>query len=313
MQKPTHLLNYHDAVIYPSDLALLDSRTAWLNDACIHFQMTRLQQRHLKHRQQEKGGDLADNGNGDGDDGGTGVEHLEDLFLDPSVVSFLMHQLVDEDDEDYEDELSNLRASWKLPELPTETSAQETMQRHRYPKRKRIFIPISDQFGASRSTFARPGGGSHWSLLLWTINSTKETMNDGFYHFDSSSGYNAMAAQAVADKVHKVLCYGESSIMPSKTDNGAANNAMRMEVVECITPQQGNGYDCGVFACGFAEALSSCASLSSSDDTIENENCKKRYESILKGHFDERGGQEEFAKGLRKSMSDDISMLAKKK
>jgi hypothetical protein len=42
------LFNYHDAVIYASDLSILDCPTAWLNDACIHFQMTRLQ-----HKRQE--------------------------------------------------------------------------------------------------------------------------------------------------------------------------------------------------------------------------------------------------------------------
>jgi hypothetical protein len=40
------LVNYNDAVIYTSDLAILDSSTAWLNDACINFQLTRLQQQH---------------------------------------------------------------------------------------------------------------------------------------------------------------------------------------------------------------------------------------------------------------------------
>lgn len=40
------LINYNDAVIYASDLAILNSPTAWLNDACINFQLTRLQQQH---------------------------------------------------------------------------------------------------------------------------------------------------------------------------------------------------------------------------------------------------------------------------
>ena len=40
------LVNYNDAVIYTSDLAILDLSTAWLNDACINFQLTRLQQQH---------------------------------------------------------------------------------------------------------------------------------------------------------------------------------------------------------------------------------------------------------------------------
>ena len=66
------LLNFHDAVIYESDLSLLDSPTAWLNDACIHFQMTRFQ-----HRKQ--GARIDD------DLEGHEVVQLEDLFLDPYV------------------------------------------------------------------------------------------------------------------------------------------------------------------------------------------------------------------------------------
>ena len=65
-----HLLNYHDAVIYPSDLALLDSHTARLNDACINFQMTRLQHRKVGEKRARK-------------TDGTIIDQLEDLFLDP--------------------------------------------------------------------------------------------------------------------------------------------------------------------------------------------------------------------------------------
>ena len=78
-----HLLNHHDAIIYPSDIALLDSPTDWLNDAVINFQMTRLQ-----HPQNECRADDVDDDrirgqkrqrNGEDDD----VDKLEDLFLDP--------------------------------------------------------------------------------------------------------------------------------------------------------------------------------------------------------------------------------------
>jgi hypothetical protein len=70
------LINYHDAVIYPSDLALLDSTTDWLNDACINFHM-----RHLEHTQDERRDDARGGGGGSSDmrkqNRGT------DLFLDP--------------------------------------------------------------------------------------------------------------------------------------------------------------------------------------------------------------------------------------
>jgi Ulp1 family protease len=58
------LLNYHDAVIYSSDLSILESPNAWLNDACINFQMTCLQ-----HRKQSNDS--------------CGSRDLDDLFLDP--------------------------------------------------------------------------------------------------------------------------------------------------------------------------------------------------------------------------------------
>ena len=68
-----HLLNYHDAIIYPSDLALLDSPSDWLNDAVINFQMTRLQQTQNERR---KSGQKRRR-----DDGEVVVN--QHLFLDP--------------------------------------------------------------------------------------------------------------------------------------------------------------------------------------------------------------------------------------
>ncbi|KAL7543755.1 hypothetical protein ACHAXR_013447 [Thalassiosira sp. AJA248-18] len=307
----TKLFNYHDAVIYSSDLALLDSPTAWLNDACINFQMTRLQQTQkdagVKGREQKR------QKNGVGDDGER-VDQLADLFLDPSVISFLVHQLP-EDDEDYDDELANLNASWNLPQPPTSgrcdgmqklLDSKKQINTHTKSKqkhqRKRVFIPISDQFGASRSAFARPGGGYHWSLLLWEINTMYYEIDDGFNalvdvdfrHFDSSRGCNTSAAKAVAKKLHNVLCESMSEM------DGVANAVA--EVLECQTPQQKNGYDCGVLALGFAEALSE------SDDYGF---VKGQYEALLQSDFEGKGGHGEFAYGLRKRIGDDIRELAR--
>jgi hypothetical protein len=68
------LVNYYDAVIYTSDLSILDSSTAWLNDACINFQLTRLQQ-----RQRERSSSVSVVN--DEQDGITVEEQY--LFLDP--------------------------------------------------------------------------------------------------------------------------------------------------------------------------------------------------------------------------------------
>jgi hypothetical protein len=68
------LVNYNDAVIYTSDLAILDSSTAWLNDACINFQLTRLQQ-----QQRDR---ISDVSVVNTQDSGSTVEE-QYLFLDP--------------------------------------------------------------------------------------------------------------------------------------------------------------------------------------------------------------------------------------
>jgi hypothetical protein len=67
------VVNYNDAVIYGKDLAWLESNTAWLNDACIHYQLTRLQQTRDPSAQAI-------------------------ISFDPAVVSFLMHQVEDDDE-----------------------------------------------------------------------------------------------------------------------------------------------------------------------------------------------------------------------
>ena len=65
----TLLLNYHDAVIYPADMAILDTPTAWLNDAIIHFQLTRMQHRQTTELENRE-------------DGATSTS-TENLFIDP--------------------------------------------------------------------------------------------------------------------------------------------------------------------------------------------------------------------------------------
>lgn len=68
------LINYHDAFIYSSDLALLDHQTAWLNDACIHFQLTRLsmlrREERIRHRPSQQWGSPE-------------LNRVETIFLDP--------------------------------------------------------------------------------------------------------------------------------------------------------------------------------------------------------------------------------------
>ena len=78
------LLNYFDAVIYPSDLVFLDSPTAWLNDACINFQMTCLQQTQDEPQAEGKEVEREQKWQRNGVDGdGKRIDQLENICVDP--------------------------------------------------------------------------------------------------------------------------------------------------------------------------------------------------------------------------------------
>lgn len=220
-----------------------------------------------------------------------------------------MHQC-NEKDEDFADDIFNLYQAWDLKKLTQ--SANESMTESTTKTKfyiKRVFVPINDQFSRSREAFTRPGGGSHWSLLLWTITSSvplietsqsnlDETVPTSFfYHFDSSSGYNSLAAAAVAQKLLKVLhCNLISNEGSIEVD---AN------VMECKTPQQNNAYDCGLYLLGFTEALS----LLCVDSTM-SQFIQEKYEVTLHEYASAlSNGKCEVFTLLRKRIVDDIRDL----
>lgn len=286
------LLNYlGDAVIYSSDLAILESPTAWLNSDIIHFCLLRL----------KNGGEESD------DAAAAGNVQVDCLLLDPAVISFIMHQL-DESDGDYEDEVSNLMSTWIL----------EQQQR----SIKRFFLPINDEYGRSSMSYTagqQQASGSHWSLLLVDIifmptappvditqqhnNMTMPEMK--FYHCDSHRGYNQFAAQAVANKVKRMFLKHYST-----GDNDSITT--NVDVTECQVPQQSNGFDCGLYTLGFSEALlrrsndNSCGSSNNKNDGL----LEVSIETAIASYMSDMGGQIDFASNLRKRIRDDIHKLA---
>eukprot|EP00512_Aurantiochytrium_limacinum_P010091 CAMPEP_0171552316 /NCGR_PEP_ID=MMETSP0960-20121227/8252_1 /TAXON_ID=87120 /ORGANISM="Aurantiochytrium limacinum, Strain ATCCMYA-1381" /LENGTH=242 /DNA_ID=CAMNT_0012101749 /DNA_START=217 /DNA_END=942 /DNA_ORIENTATION=+ len=95
-----------------------------------------------------------------------------------------------------------------------------------------VLVPIVD-------ADAEEGGGSHWTLIA-------VHRGDGYYHFDSSlnaaGGEVLEAAKVTAARLSSL--FSDASIDPAE-----------IKPVPC--PQQNNGYDCGVFACAFAEKIMS--------------------------------------------------------
>ena len=168
------LLNYHDAVIYESDWNLLKSSTEWLNDACIHFYLTWLNQ-----ERKAKVTDHDDN-----------EKMISITCLDPCVVSYVMHQLSHGD----EDEIQTLKKEW-------------TCDNHNYF----LCVPINDHHGASSWIQFDYAQGTHWSLLVVGVIATPLIQSDNesnvyFYHLDSSSGMNRKASKKVARKLNDILC-----------------------------------------------------------------------------------------------------------
>jgi hypothetical protein len=97
--------------------------------------------------------------------------------------------------------------------------------------------------------------------------------------------------------------------------DGGGSGGNLVSVIECQTPQQRNGYDCGILALGFAEALTTTINTTVSrreeenDDIIIGKKEEKYYESLLQRYFDKHGGHEEFALRLRKQIGDAIREL----
>eukprot|EP00985_Skeletonema_marinoi_P021616 scaffold13365_cov119-Skeletonema_marinoi.AAC.1 len=288
------ILNYlGDAVIYSSDLALIDCPNSWLNSDLIHFHFLRLQNEPnlVVGSVDVKSGkeDAAADSRGE-------YSNIDCLFLDPTVISFIMHQL----DESDEDEVSSLTSAWNLSPPNDADATQQNI--------KRIFLPINDEHQSSRMNYT-PGqhaGGSHWSLLVIDIITTTSKNNETkpkiqFYSFDSHHGYNISAAKAVANKMYSLFQHHYSSLQKDDA-------ITRVNVIECQALQQNNGYDCGVYTLGFAEAL-----LRLSNDKSGSNNGlldEKAIEAAFTSYMNDMGGQIHFASNLRGRIGDDIRKLA---
>lgn len=294
------LLNFHDAVIYGSDLKLLEKRDEWLNDSCIHFFFTLLQE-----RQKQRNG-----------------QHQSLLFMDPSVVSFWMHQCTDED------EIEDFVKSTPFPGKRKGKTSEGVSGV--------IFIAVNDSMAAPPSSssygsnaWKTPNNGNHWSLLVvevlmvgdsdhLTSDAAKSDARIWCWHFDSvrNSG-NLCAAEDIA---HKIRCHVypeadiESSSLSTKSDSSQKRHHGAM-VQPVETPQQRNGYDCGVHAVGAAEILSEYYCTSSSPEEHDGTNTnvtlqqqQQKLEECLRTKI-HRSGSEDFCATLRLKIASEIRRL----
>jgi sentrin-specific protease 8 len=110
-----------------------------------------------------------------------------------------------------------------------------------------IYIPINDNID-----FCNPGG-SHWSLLVY------HKKENTYHYYDSYGKANLEPALTTAKKFHDYVFDTDYKFVIEQT------------------PQQQNGYDCGVYLLGITE----CLLVGKSLDTITPELITKMRSDIL--------------------------------
>ncbi|GJP35329.1 hypothetical protein CLOM_g19832 [Closterium sp. NIES-68] len=137
--------------------------------------------------------------------------------------------------------------SFWLNICPSDDDVTETMAPLGVEDKELIALAVNDN---NDPTLAE--AGSHWSLLLF-VRSRRL-----FLHFDSAGSHNLEAAKGLAEKLQALLGV---SVTPDTFQSAS-------------TPQQLNGYDCGVYVLAIAKALCETASASTpgkaSAEELEN-------------------------------------------
>lgn len=143
------IISLRNADIYERDAVLFKSDN-WLNSSCINYCLRKLE---INLENNDK----------------IGLEmSTKYLMMDPSVVSFLQNQCIDEEEHE---------------ELGVGIEIH---------KREWVFLPITN----SDSFSIMP---SHWSVLVFDLKS------GAFYHFDSHRSLNQRVAYSTAVKVMKLM------------------------------------------------------------------------------------------------------------
>ncbi len=150
-------------------------------------------------------------------------------------------------------------------------------------EKKLILFPVSDACNLSMSALSG-SQGTHWSLLAY------DTPRRRFLYFDSSGDYNVSAALKLAKKLSVRLPSGSvssgsvssGSVTSKSVTSGSGGDgkirapvagsgtttvvvkSLPVKIGQVKTPQQSNGFDCGVFVVLFARALATACAESDS-------------------------------------------------
>lgn len=121
--------------------------------------------------------------------------------------------------------------SYWIMNCPLKDSLKDFVEPLHLPAKSLVLFPINDNDDVSKAE-----GGSHWSLLAFERNANV------FIHHDSNEGMNRLHATRLYNKVFKFM-----------SDSGLPSNARFLECAD--SPQQVNGYDCGLYVTAIARVI----------------------------------------------------------
>ncbi|XP_031252138.1 NEDD8-specific protease 1-like [Pistacia vera] len=121
-------------------------------------------------------------------------------------------------------------AFW-LMNCPDATSLKDFIEPLKLHEKKLVIFPVNDNDDVSIAE-----GGSHWSLLAYERNANV------FVHHDSNHGMNKMRGKQLFKAVVGFI--------------GDSTSVSTAKYLECSdSPQQTNGFDCGVYVTAIARVL----------------------------------------------------------
>jgi hypothetical protein len=228
------VVSFRSACVYGEDAALLRPGR-WLNDALVVWWSEA-----LTARMELDAAQTAASSSTSSAAAPPPPPPLPCLLVQPATVMLATHILEP-------DEVPEALAGLSLPSFPL------------------VLFPINNS-----DSPLLPASGSHWSLLAYVRPLGR------FFHFDSSQGMNLAAARRAARAMRPVLTGGggggsaaaassSSSSLTSSSSSSSSSTAAVEEVAS--TPQQANGYDCGVHMLMTMDYLCRAAAASSSSSS----------------------------------------------
>ena len=135
-------------------------------------------------------------------------------------------------------------AFW-ITNCPDVCDLKDFLEPLKLPDKKLVIFPVNNNNDVSVAE-----GGSHWSLLAYYRS------GNVFMHHDSNGQMNKRHAMRLFKSVVGYI--------------GSSSSACNAKYLECIgTPQQVNGYDCGLYVTATARTICCCYESSENKDATD--------------------------------------------